>query len=141
MKLSARRAARALAVQAVYSRLFSEATIGEIEAYCLSAGQYQKVDSDFFRAIFEGTIEKQNIIDETITPLLDRPFNELTPMELSILRVSTFELLFRPDVPYRVVINEALELTKMYGASEAFKFVNGVLDQVSKTCRQTERNA
>ena len=73
-----------------------------------------------------------------MTPFLSRPIDELDPVELAILRLSIYELAKRPDIPYRVVINEALELTKKYGSIEGYKFVNGVLDHVAKEVRKIE---
>jgi N utilization substance protein B len=75
-----------------------------------------------------------------MSPFLDRSIREIDPVELSVLRVAVYELLKRPDVPYRVVINEALELTKKFGSIEGFKFVNGVLDRVARKTRTIEIN-
>jgi len=80
-------------------------------------------------------------LDLQIIPFLRRPLTELDPIELAILRLATYELVNRLDIPYRVVINEALELAKKFGSIEGFKFVNGVLDQIAKKIRVTEINA
>lgn len=138
MKISARRAARELIVQALYDRLFSDSPVQEIEAYCLANAVYEKIDQDYFHALFEAILERLPVLDKLFEPYLDRSIDGLTPIELSILRLATYELSERLDIPYRVVINEALELTKTFGATEAFKFVNGVLDKVANQCRPNE---
>jgi N utilization substance protein B len=77
-------------------------------------------------------------LDESIAPQLDRSLDDLTPVELSILRLATYEMIHRIDVPYRVVINEAIELTKMFGATDAHKYVNGVMDKIAQQTRLVE---
>lgn len=136
MKPYLRRKARKLALQALYERLLSGNSCAEIKKHFLSEANEKKVDINYFCDLFDGVDEHLNDIDELMSPFLDRPLSALNPVELSVLRLAIFELSFKPDVPYRVVINEALELTKEFGAVEGFKFVNGVLDKVSKQCRK-----
>lgn len=81
---------------------------------------------------------KKTEVDQAIAPNLDRPLDELDPVELAILRLSTYELMQRIDVPYRVVINEGIELAKVYGATDGHKFVNGVLDKLAPSLRSAE---
>ena len=81
---------------------------------------------------------KVNTLDEIIEPFLDRPISDLNPIELIILRMGVYELADRPDIPYRVIINECLELAKKFGAEEGYKYVNGVLDKVARKLRHTE---
>ena len=84
---------------------------------------------------------KKTEVDQAIAPNLDRPLDELDPVELAILRLSTYELMQRIDVPYRVVINEGIELAKVYGATDGHKFVNGVLDKLAPVLRAAEVKA
>jgi N utilization substance protein B len=82
--------------------------------------------------------ENIELIDGEIAPCVARPIREIDPVELAVLRIGTYEILKRPDVPYRVVINESLELTKKFGSIEGYKFVNGVLDKIARKHRSTE---
>jgi N utilization substance protein B len=121
-KTLARRQARSLAMQALYSWHMAGQQLNEIEA------QF-RVDNDF------------STVDGAFEPLLDRPIAEIDPVELSILRLSTYELKNRIDIPYRVVINEGIELAKVFGATDGHKFVNGVLDKLAPRLRADEVRA
>ena len=133
-----RKKARRYAVQAIYQWHLSGNAIKEIELQFLESINAKKVDIAYFQDILVNTLTGMDEIDETITPILDRKFSEINPVELAILRLACYELKSRIDIPYKVVINEALELTKTFGASEGHKFVNGILDKLAKQIRTTE---
>jgi N utilization substance protein B len=141
MNPSARRQARYYALQAMYQANLSGDSARVIEAQFLEHQIKKKVDLDYFKELLHAALEKQNELDELMKPYLKRSVNELDPIELSILRISIYELVHRPDVPYRVVINEALELTKKFGSVEGYKFVNGVLDKAARQIRKVEVTA
>jgi transcription antitermination protein NusB len=138
MNVYARRSARQYAMQGLYQWQIAGASATEIEAQFIAHQINKKTDLDYFKELVHGVPAKNVEIDAAMEPSLKRPILELDPVELAILRLATYELLFRPDIPYRVIINEALELTKKFGSVEGFKFVNGVLDQVAKRIRVTE---
>lgn len=93
----------------------------------------------YFKALVNGTIKHINSIDETMRPFLDRRIDQLNPVELAVLRLAVYEFLYCPDVPYRVVINEALEIVKRYGSIDGYKYVNGVLDAIAPKVRTLEK--
>ena len=135
MKPAARRKARKLAVQAVYSWQLSQNTFNEIEAQCLTDNDTSKVDVDYFLELLRGVGAFYKSLDEAIAPYLDRPISELDPVELAVLRIAAYELRERYDVPYKVAINEAIELAKSFGADDSHRFVNGVLDKAVDALR------
>lgn len=130
MKPSERRKARRLAVQAVYSWQISGNNIADVEHEFLTEQKTDGLDIAYFRALFTGTATNQVAIDQLILPHVGRPFDEISPIEKAVLRMATYELNYRKDVPYKVVINEAIELAKAFGAEDGHKFVNGILDKV-----------
>ncbi|OLU25212.1 transcription antitermination factor NusB [Pseudomonas sp. PA27(2017)] len=137
-KLLARRQARTLAMQALYSWHIAGQALNEIEAQFRVDNDFSAVDGAYFHEILHGVPRQKSEIDGLFEPLLDRPLDEIDPVELSILRLSTYELRNRIDVPYRVVINEGIELAKVFGATDGHKFVNGVLDKLAPTLRADE---
>lgn len=128
-----RRRARELAVQALYQWQVAETPPVEIEVQFHQDNEMVKVDTAYFSCLLHGVTEHSLQIDEVITPALDRPLAELNPVELAVLRLAVYELLYQMHVPPRAVINEALELTKRFGATDGYKYVNAVLDRISKT--------
>lgn len=138
MKPSARRKARELAVQAIYSWQMSKNPVEQIELSIVTSNNMQKVDSDYFLEILRAVVRNSAELDIKIKPYLGRLPEELDPVEKAILRLATYELVERLDVPFKVVINEAIELAKSFGAEESHKFVNGVLDKAIKTLRKHE---
>jgi len=140
IKPSARRNARRYALQAMYQWVLSGATVSEIQHEFLNyhVEKTEPLDLDYFKELIHGVPELQQEIDNEMQPFLGRPFQDIDPIELSVLRIAIYEFIKRPDVPYRVVINEALELTKTFGSVEGHKFVNGVLDRVARKVRATE---
>ena len=137
-KTATRRKARSLAMQALYQWHMAGQSINEIEAQFRVDNDFAAVDGAYFRELLHGVPSLKTELDELLVPCLDRPLDELGPVELAILRLSTFELRNRVDVPYRVVINEGIELAKVYGATDGHKFVNGVLDKLAPQLREAE---
>lgn len=135
---SLRRKARSLAVQALYQWEVTREPISLIELHFLQDAKSNKVDLEYFAELLHGVVNNIEIITEEMVPVLDRDIEKLNTVELTILRLSIFELLKRLDIPYRIIINEALELTKLFGSKEGFKYVNGVLDKVAKKVRSNE---
>ncbi|WP_300656354.1 transcription antitermination factor NusB [Pseudomonas sp.] len=137
----ARRQARTLAMQALYSWHMAGQSLNEIEAQFRVDNDFSAVDGAYFHEILHGVPRQKSEIDGLFEPLLDRPLDEIDPVELAILRLSTYELKNRIDVPYRVVINEGIELAKVFGATDGHKFVNGVLDKLAPRLRADEVRA
>lgn len=134
----ARHNARRYALQAMYQWQLSGTSILDIESEFLHYHIDKKIDLDYFKELIHGVPRFKHKIDEEMQPYLGRPLNEIDPIELGVLRLAIYELIKRPDVPYRVIINEALELTKKFGSVEGHKFVNGILDRIAKKNRTTE---
>ena len=136
-----RRRARHYALQALYQWSMTGADLNEIEAEFRVDNDFSHVDGEYFRELLTGTVAHANALDELFAERLDRPIDELDPIERALLRMGTFELRDRIDVPYKVVINEAVALAKKFGATESFRYINGVLDKVAKELRQLEVSA
>lgn len=134
-----RRRARKVAMQAVYQWQMTGSDLRPLEQEYRSAGALKKTDDEFFSELLRGVLMSSGELDELLRPLLDRDVNDLDRVELALLRLGAFELKERIDVPYRVVIDEYVELAKQYGAEESFKYVNGVLDRLSVSLRTLER--
>lgn len=138
MKPIARHHAREYAVQAMYQWQLSGAPIADIEAQFLSEHITEELDLEYFQELIRHIPKETEELNQHMHPFLKRSFKDLDPVELAILHIGIYELSKRPDIPYRVIINEALELTKKFGSIEGYKFVNGVLDQVARTLRVHE---
>lgn len=139
--MAARRKARRLALQALYQWHVSSASISQIEAEFRSDNDMTKVDGDYFSEILRGVATTKSDLDTQIERFTDRPVRDMTPVELAILRMGGYELVHRLDVPYKVIINEGVELSKVFGASEGHRYVNGVLDKLAQHLRQPEVQA
>ncbi len=135
---SARRRARELALQGLYQWLLSREDGGAIHAHLAETPGFEKADHAHLDALLHGSIGAAGELDAQIEPHLDRKLVELSPVEHAVLLLAVFELLRMPEIPYRVVINEAVELTKSYGGTDGFKYVNGVLDRVASRVRPLE---
>ncbi|AMW16107.1 transcription antitermination factor NusB [Glaesserella parasuis] len=131
MKVSPRRRARECAVQALYSWYISQNNIEQVELAFVTDQDMQGVDMPYFRKLLRGTVENVDAIDDILRPYLDRADNELDPIERTILRLAGYELKFELDVPYKVAINEAIEVAKVFGSDDSHKYVNGVLDKLA----------
>lgn len=139
MKVSARHKARELALQGIYSWQMSKNAIEQVELALATSNDMQKVDLAYFQSLLRGVAKDAKALDTAMRPYLGRLPEELDPIEQAILRMATFELTQRMDVPYRVIINEAIELAKSFGAEESHKFINGALDKAVRTLRKDER--
>ncbi|RUO24410.1 transcription antitermination factor NusB [Aliidiomarina minuta] len=135
MKPAARRKARRLAIQAIYSWQLSNNSITDIEAEFLTDNDVAKTDVEYFQDLVRGVAAQASVLDNALSPFTDRPFADLDQIERAILRVAAYELKLRIDVPYKVVMNEAIELAKAFGADDSHRFVNGVLDKAVDTLR------
>ncbi len=136
--LRARQKARRLVVQALYSWEIGGIDVSAIESHFLATNDMEKVDTDLFHDILFGVATNWIEIDQTFEPYLDRNREHLDPVSRAVLRLSTFEMLYSIQVPYKVVINEAVNLAKTFGPEDAFKFINGVLDKVAVNSRAIE---
>ncbi|WP_394129574.1 transcription antitermination factor NusB [Shewanella maritima] len=132
MKPSERRKARRLAVQAIYSWQLSQNNVADVEHEFLTEQKTDGVDIAYFRELLAGVASKTDQIDALIKPHLDRDFDDVSPVEKAIVRLAAYELTFRKDVPFKVAINEGIELAKAFGADDSHKFVNGLLDKLVK---------
>jgi len=136
VKPAARRRARECAVQALYSWQLSKNDIADVELEFLSEQDVKGVDITYFRELLTGVATQAERMDELMMPYLSRKLEELGQVEKAILRLAVFELSRRDDVPYKVAINEAIELAKVFGAEDSHKFVNGVLDKAAPHLRK-----
>ena len=135
--LAQRRKARTLIVQALYQWYISKSAPLDIEAQ-FHEQNGGKIDWEYFSEVFLEIPKQQEILDKHIGPVLDRELTSLDPVERALLYLGTFELANRIDIPYRVVINECVELAKTFGATDGHKYINGVLDKLAKTLRPLE---
>ena len=138
LKPSPRRKARELAVQAVYSWQLSQNSVADVEVNFITDNAKRRFDIEYFQLLLRGVTSSINELDLAISPHVDRPIDDIDQVEKAILRVAVFELSDCQDVPYRVVINEAIELAKSFAADDSHKFVNGVLDKVVKLVRSQD---
>lgn len=139
--MAARRKARRLAMQALYQWHLSSSPVNQIEAEFIADHDMAKVDQEYFSEVLRGVPSTLSELDSYIESVTDRSVREMTPVELSILRMGAYELVHRIDVPFKVIINEGVELSKLFGASEGHRYVNGVLDKLSQRLRATEVTA
>ena len=135
---SARRRSRELATQGLYQWLLSGSPAGEIDAQLRGAQGFDKADHEHLDAILHGVIRDSEALSADLTPCLDRPIDQLSPVERAVLLVAAFELKNHVNIPYRVVINEAVELAKTFGGADGYKYVNGVLDKLAAQLRPAE---
>ena len=141
MNPTERRNARFYALQAMYQWQINHTPLADLEIDFLLNHLKKKTDIDYFKELIHSIPKHVDELDGHMTPFLSRPLQELDPVELAILRLGVYELAHRLDIPYRVSINESLELAKKFGSIEGFKFVNGILDQFCRKLRQQEMTA
>lgn len=134
-----RRRAREFALQGLYQWQLSGSDTATIARQLGEAKGFEKIDEGYFKALLEGTVAAAPELEKAIAPHLDREFSRLSPVERGILLLAGYELAHRPEVPYRAVINEAVELAKSYGGTDGYKFVNGVLDKLAARLRAAEK--
>jgi N utilization substance protein B len=132
---SARRRSREFALQGLYQAQLSGNAPEAIAAHLAEVSGYDACDADYFRALLYGVIGDRDALDALLAPLVDRKVAALSPIEHAILWIGVFELRDRVEIPYKVVINEAIELAKSYGGTDGHKYVNGVLDRLAPQLR------
>ena len=135
---SARRRAREFALQGVYEWLIGGQDVAAVEAHLMDHDAFKQADVAYCREVLHGAIDGAEPLRAAFAPFIDRPLAELSPVEHAILLIGTYELAHRAEIPYRVVINEAVELAKSFGGSDGFRYVNGVLDKVAAQLRPHE---
>lgn len=134
----ARSKARRAAVQALYQWQLSHQDVCDIETQFLAEQDMVKLEIPYFQELLRKIPAHLDELDAHIAPVLDRPLENVDPVERAILRIGTYELVFRLDVPYRVVINEGVEMAKVFGGEEGYKYVNGILDKLAYKLRKAE---
>lgn len=134
----ARGKARRLAMQAIYQWQMTGDDVSMIHAQFMEDNNATSVDTEYFSELFQGATSNIAVIDPIIEKYMDRLIASVDPVERAILRLASYEFLKRPDVPYRVVLNEAVTLTKKFCAEQSHTFVNAVLDKVAREVRKTE---
>ena len=138
---SNRSRAREFALQALYQHLIGKNTADDIDAFTRDLAGFNKADSVHFDALLRGCIEEAEDLDALIVPLLDRKLAEISPIEHSVMWIGTYEFKHCPDVPWRVVLNECIELAKEFGGTDGHKYVNAVLSGIAPLLRSPEVNA
>jgi len=141
MKVSARSRARQLAVQGLYEWHLSGNTIDDIAKQCLDAKRGKNIDEAYFEELIFKISSTVESLNDKLMPFLSRKITEIDPVERAILQLGAYELSQKIEIPYKVVINEAIELAKTFGAEQSHKFVNGILDKVAAQSREVEFKA
>lgn len=136
-----RHRAREFALQGLYQWLMNNEDAGAIDAHIRQAHGFDKADAAHFDVLLHGTIKQSGELRAAIAPLIDRPMEQLSPIEHAALLIGAFELKNHLEIPYKVVINEAVELTKSFGGIDGHKYVNGVLDKLAASMRSVETAA
>ena len=133
-----RRKSRELALKGLYQYLLSPKELRLIVREMADETDFSRADEAYFRSLLEGVYDQIAELDTRITKFLDRAIEELSPIEHAILLISAYELIFDVSIPYRVAINEGVELAKLYGGTDGHKYVNGVLDKLAAEARPSE---
>ncbi len=133
-----RRKSRELALKGLYQYLLSPKELRLIIREMADEAEFARADETYFRSLLEGVYSQISELDNRITKFLDRPIVELSPVEHAVLLISAYELIFDVSIPYRVAINEGVELAKSYGGTDGHKYVNGVLDKLAAEARPNE---
>ena len=136
VKKGSRSRARRVLLQALYQWSMTAESPHEIEAQFVAERPMDNVDLEYFQALLHAIPKQTDELDQRLSPSLDRPMEQLDPIEHSVLRIGCYELMHRKEVPLRVVINEAIELAKLFGAEQSHKYINGILDKVARDTRQ-----
>ncbi len=135
---SSRRRSRELALQELYAWQLGGASLESLAAHAAEQSDYPKADEAFFRKLLSGVLGAADELRGALEPQIDRPWKELSPVERGVLLLAAYELKYLPEIPFRVIVNEAIELAKAFGGTQGHKFVNGVLDRVAKRLRPGE---
>lgn len=133
-----RRKSRELVLKAVYRGMLNQSDLASVYRDMSEDPDYNKADESYFKSLLESVTSHVIELDEKMTNFIDRSIAELSPIEHAILRVSGCELMFDMSIPYRVVINEGVELAKIYGGTDGHKYINGVLDKLAADVRSNE---
>jgi N utilization substance protein B len=136
--INGKRKARKLALQALYQWLMSGTDLHEIEAQFRTINNMSKVDVEYFCELLHGVVQHAEKLDTSYLNFLDREAEALNPIELTVIRLGAYELLYRPEVPFKVVLDEAITLTKEFGSQDGHRYVNGVLNNLARDVRQVE---
>jgi N utilization substance protein B len=133
-----RRRSRELALQSLYQWLLNGDSADSLCEQAQEKKDYARTEKAYFEVLTRGVLERAADLQAALQPFLDRPAQQLSPVEHALLLIGAYELMFMPDVPYRVAINEAVELAKSYGGTDGHKYVNGVLDKLAAQVRPRE---
>lgn len=136
--MTPRRRAREFALQGVYQWLYTGASPAQVLKDLSEMDEFEAADREFLEAELRGSIGAADELRDRLAPLADRKWDEVSPIERAILMIGAWELLHNPEVPYRVAINEAVELGKRFGGTDGHKYVNGVLDKLAHQARPEE---
>ena len=135
---SSRRRSRELALQGIYQWRLTSDDPEQIEKQIRAEKGMGRYDAEFFSKLLRGVLTQHVELETVVATHLDRTLDELSPVEFSVLLIGAYELIYHPEIPYRVVINEAVELAKTFGGTDGHKFVNGVLDKLAAQVRAVE---
>ena len=135
---NSRRRSREFALQGLYQWQLAGTAVSAMAVQFSEARGFEHSDHAYFTALLEGVVREAPRLEGSLQPHLDRKCSELSPVERAILLIAAYELEFQPEVPYKVVINEAIELAKTFGGTDGFKYVNGVLDKLAAEKRPHE---
>jgi transcription antitermination protein NusB len=138
MRVSARRRSREFAMQGIYQWLYTGNSAADVLKNLSELEDFERADGEFLAAELRGTIGVADELRARIEPLVDRKWDEVSPIERAILLLGAWELVHNPEIPYRVTINEAIELGKRFGGTDGHKYVNGVLDKLAAAVRPDE---
>jgi N utilization substance protein B len=137
-KINNRRKSRELIMKSIYRGLVNQFDIKQIQKDIHDDPDFIRVDEAFYNEILKGVFKNLETLKAEIVTYLDRPYEELSPIELSIMYSSLYELKYSPAIPYKVVINEAIEVAKSFGGVDGYKYINGVLNQAAEKNRKEE---
>jgi N utilization substance protein B len=135
---SRRGLARRLTVQALYQWLVNETQPERLLQQFRDEDSLGRADVDYFKVLLHGCVRESGMLIDTFSEYLDRKLEQLDPVERAVLMLGSYELMFCPDVPWKVVVNESVNLCKMFGGEDSYKYINGVLDKVARTVRAVE---
>ena len=141
MKIPPRRRAREVALQGLYQWQVNPTSLSVLMENLSELEHYGSADAEFLRTLLEGVLKQHAGLEARVKPYVDRKWSEVTPVEKAILLIGAFELMHMPEVPYRVTINEGIELAKRFGGTDGHKYVNGILDKLAAEIRPDEIKA
>ncbi|HLX23679.1 MAG TPA: transcription antitermination factor NusB [Usitatibacter sp.] len=137
-RAATRRRSRELAMQGIYQWIYTGDAVRTVLKNLSELEGYERADADFLKAELKGTIDGADGLRQHLEPLADRKWGEVSPVERAILLIGAWEIVHQPEIPYKVTINEAIELGKRFGGTDGHKYVNGVLDRLAAAVRPEE---